>query len=200
MEFSITTTWDSRPIDHAPIKITLSRYSVADELNIHVEAPFFNDPPNPGGTPGQPFPHLYDYEVVEAFFLNDQDDYLEVELSPHGQHLVLMLRGERNAVKQQLPITYTAAIHGHAWQGNAIIPGRYFPQDVTKFNAYAIHGSDPSRVYESLYPVPTGKFSDPDFHKLSYFRTIDFQSILHSNHGAGYHSAEWSSIPHHHSG
>ncbi|XP_060078532.1 UPF0462 protein C4orf33 homolog [Ylistrum balloti] len=201
MEFSIATTWDSQPVDHTPVKITLSRHVGGNDVNIHVDAPFFNDPPNPGGTAGQPFPKLYNYEVVEAFFLNDQDDYLEVELSPHGQHLVLMLRGERNAVKQQLPISYTARQHGNTWQGNAVVPGRYFPRDVTKFNAYAIHGTDPNRVYESLYPVPAGKYQAPDFHKLTYFRTIDFQSILPSNHGDGYDSAEWSSIPaHHHEG
>lgn len=201
MEFSITTTWDSRPIDHPPVKIRLSRHVGGNDVNIHVSAPFFNNPPNPGGPAGQPFPQLYNYEVVEAFFLNDQDDYLEVELSPHGQHLLLMLRGERNAVKQQLPISYTASIHGNKWEGDAIIPGRYFPRDVTKFNAFAIHGSDPNRVYESLYPVPTGKYPSADFHKLGYFRAIDFQSILPSNHGDSYHSDEWSSIPaHHHNG
>ncbi|XP_033743396.1 UPF0462 protein C4orf33 homolog [Pecten maximus] len=201
MEFSITTTWDSQPVDHPPVKITLSRHVGGNDVNIHVDAPFFNDPPNPGGPAGQPFPKLYNYEVVEAFFLNDQDDYLEVELSPHGQHLLLMLRGERNAVKQQLPISYTASIHGNKWEGNAIVPGRYFPRDVTKFNAYAIHGTDPNRVYESLYPVPAGKYQAADFHKLGYFRSIDFQSILPDNHGDNYHSDEWSSIPgHHHEG
>lgn len=27
-----------------------------------VDAPFFNDPPSPGGIPGKPFPGLWDYE------------------------------------------------------------------------------------------------------------------------------------------
>lgn len=87
-----------------------------------------------------------------------------IAFRPQSKVLMTRTRMEDCLFQQQLPITYTAAIHGHAWQGNAIIPGRYFPQDVTKFNAYAIHGSDPSRVYESLYPVPTGKFSDPDLY------------------------------------
>ena len=39
------------------------------------------------------------YEVVEAFFLNSEDRYLEVEFGPHGQHIALLLDGRRNAVK-----------------------------------------------------------------------------------------------------
>ena len=64
-----------------------------------VEAQYFNDPPPPGALPGQAYFGLWDYEVVEAFFLNDQDQYLEVEFGPHGQHIVLLLDGGRNAVK-----------------------------------------------------------------------------------------------------
>ena len=37
--------------------------------------------------------------MVEAFFLNHKDQYLEVEFGPHGQHIVLLLDGRRNAVK-----------------------------------------------------------------------------------------------------
>ena len=39
------------------------------------------------------------YKVVEAFFLNSEDRYLEVEFGPHGQHIALLLDGRRNAVK-----------------------------------------------------------------------------------------------------
>ena len=42
---------------------------------------------------------LFDVEVVEAFFLNDAGDYLELEFGPHGQHLMLLLSGRRNAIK-----------------------------------------------------------------------------------------------------
>lgn len=44
--------------------------------------------------------------VVEMFFLNKNDEYLEVELGPWGQHLLLLLQGERNAIKHSLPLDY----------------------------------------------------------------------------------------------
>jgi hypothetical protein len=37
--------------------------------------------------------------VVEAFFLNQEDQYLELEFGPHGQHLMLLLQGAGNAIK-----------------------------------------------------------------------------------------------------
>ena len=69
------------------------------DVVITVKAAYFNDPAPPGGLPGQAYFGLWDYEVVEAFFLNEADQYLEVEFGPHGQHIVLLLDGRRNAIK-----------------------------------------------------------------------------------------------------
>ena len=75
------------------------RPGIAGDVHISVRAPYFSDPAPPGGLPGQAYFGLWEYEVVEAFFLNDKDQYLEVEFGPHGQHIVLLLDGRRNAVK-----------------------------------------------------------------------------------------------------
>ncbi|OWF38068.1 UPF0462 protein C4orf33-like [Mizuhopecten yessoensis] len=195
MEFSIATTWDARALNHTPVVVTLTRHSSGNDVKIHIDAPFFNSPPNPGGAAGQPFTQLYNYEVVEVLFLNDKGDYLEVGLGPHGQHLVRMLRGEKNAVKEQLALSYTATITGgNIWRGDAVIPGEYFPEKVTKFNAHAIYGSASSRVYESLYPVPRGQYQDADIHRLAHFRSLEFQRLLPQNHESGYKSSKWNSI------
>lgn len=47
------------------------------------------------------------------------------------------------------------------WKGTAVIPLEYFPPDVTKINAYAIHGSGDERQYEALYPA-SEEFYTPD--------------------------------------
>lgn len=60
-------------------------------MTIKVEAPYFDNPKPPGGVRGQSFYQLWDYEVVEAFFLDSKSQkYLEIELGPHGQYLVMM--------------------------------------------------------------------------------------------------------------
>ncbi|KAL3880799.1 hypothetical protein ACJMK2_033009 [Sinanodonta woodiana] len=188
--YTITKTWDNRDTGHAPIHLTLQRTDV-HHVQLTISAPYFNDPPNPGGTPGKPFQQLWDYEVVEAFFLSDDGKYLELEFCPHGQHLVLLLNGRRNMWKDKLPLKFSSSIHGDVWSGEADIPVEYFPPKVSKFNAYAIHGSDTSRQYEALYPVPTGQHQEPDFHRLEYFQKIDFQSIVNENWSADYTSSPW---------
>nr|KAF6400503.1 hypothetical protein HJG63_001874 [Rousettus aegyptiacus] len=82
MDFKIEHTWDGFPVKHEPVFV---RLSPGDEgVMMEVNAPFFNDPPAPLGEPGKPFNELWNYEVVEAFFLNDiTEQYLEVELCPH---------------------------------------------------------------------------------------------------------------------
>ncbi|XP_068227156.1 uncharacterized protein [Palaemon carinicauda] len=177
LEYNITTTWNGGDINHDPIQLTLSGSPDGEYLELGIEAPFFNDPPAPPGPAGQPFYGLWDYEVVEAFFLNDNNQYVEVEVCPWGQHIVLLLNGRRITIRHSLPLEVNTTITGEKWTGNARIPVGYLPKNVTKFNAYGIHGSGENRVYESLFPAP-GDAKAPDFHALEYFSEIDLSEIL----------------------
>ncbi|XP_061189290.1 UPF0462 protein C4orf33 homolog [Saccostrea echinata] len=192
MNYKITKTWNGSDVDHPYVQLTL--HAAESGVEVRVKAPFFNDPGNPGGEDGKPFPNLWDYEVVEAFFLNDKNQYLEVELCPHGQHIVLLLKGFRDCFADLLPMKYTSAIKGDTWEGTALIPMSYFPPKVSKFNAYAIHGSGSTRTYEALYPASKDKHTDPDFHRLEYFQQIDFQTLLPQNWASDYFSKEWEQV------
>ncbi|KAM7168096.1 UPF0462 protein C4orf33 homolog [Macrochelys suwanniensis] len=153
MEFTIEHTWDSLPVSHEPVTVRMK--SGSEGLLMEVSAPFFNDPPAPLGEPGKPFNGLWDYEVVEAFFLSETTKrYLEVELCPHGQHLLLLLSGRRRVWKQELALTFEVSRTETKWEGRAHLPWSYFPPCTDKFNAFAIHGSEAKRTYEALYPVP----------------------------------------------
>ncbi|XP_074651960.1 UPF0462 protein C4orf33 homolog [Tubulanus polymorphus] len=182
-KFTIDKQWDSTDVNHdkrVEISLEPSTDNNSGSLIIKITAPFFDDPARPDGEPGEPFPQLWDYEVVEVFFLGDDEKYLEVELSPHGQHLVLLLNGCRKCFKDQLSLKYTARIDGTQWSGEAVLPADYFPPNVSKLNAYAIYGSGNNRQYEALYPVPKDLFSQPDFHRLEYFQSIDFKNLVPS--------------------
>ena len=48
------------------------------------------------------------------------------------------------------------------WTGYAKIPVEYFPPNMDKFNAYGIHGTNDSRIYEALYPAKDGQYLQPD--------------------------------------
>ena len=40
---------------------------------------------------------------------------------------------------------YSARIEGSRWEGEARVPGSYFPPGITRWNAYAIHGPPEAR-------------------------------------------------------
>lgn len=51
--------------------------------------------------------------------------------------------------------------------------------EVSKFNAYAIHGQPESeRHYEALYAVTDGTVKQPDFHRLEFFGRINSHRIV----------------------
>jgi len=174
--YAIRTTWDGKDVGHEPMKVSLKP---ADDgsCTMEVSGPFFDSPSPPQGPKG-PFDMLWEYEVVEAFFLNDKNQYLEVELGPHGHHLLLMLDGVLNSVKDKLALNYTAEIHGDRWKGTAHLPRAYFPPGVTKFNAYAIHGETDDRKYEALYPA--SGTTTPNFHALQFFQAFDMSKVLNN--------------------
>lgn len=150
-------------------------------MKVFTQGPLFDDPPAPEEpATGGYCPNLWDYEVIELFFANDKDQYLEVEIGPHGHWLVYLLNGRRKPFNkgQDLDISVQNTFEGWNWRSVFEIPLAYFPPNVTKFNAYAIHGSGDDRHYEALYPVTDGSEDEPDFHRLQYFKPIDIQRII----------------------
>lgn len=165
MLLRIQHTWDGievGPNEAAAVSITPVP---AGGLTIETEAPFHGDPA-PGGPPGAR-PGLWEHEVVELFVVGPDERYLEVELGPHGHHLVLRLEGRRRPVETALPLVFAARIEGARWRGRAEIPGEWLPPRPWTANAFAIHGVGAARRY--LCAFPTGG-ERPDFHRLETFR------------------------------
>ncbi|XP_023341859.1 UPF0462 protein C4orf33 homolog isoform X2 [Eurytemora carolleeae] len=188
IELEVGLSWDGEEKIENSAKIFLS--ASGDDLAVRLVAPYYGDLAPPGGQPGEPYSNLWDYEVVELFFLNDAEEYLELEFGPHAQHLVLLLKGTRNIVKQKLPLQYTAEIQGHVWTGSAIIPGSYFPPICTKINGYAIHGTGNNRKYEAVFEVAGPQ---PDFHRIHKFGAFNLADILVSNSRSD-HSKIWEGV------
>ncbi len=164
MEIDIDSTWDGLPADEC---VSLWLFWDADALVVEVTAPYHGDP-TPPGDPG-PTDGLWEYEVVELFLLNADGPrpvYTEVELSPHGHHLVLKLKGVRKPLSTLHEIEWTASIDGDRWTGTACVPMELLPEEITHYNAYAIHGVGGERRYLAAHPVPGDR---PDFHRLDHF-------------------------------
>jgi hypothetical protein len=133
-------------------------------LAVEVEAPFHGDPP-PTAPPGAT-DRLWEHEVVELFLVGADERYLEVELGPHGHHLVLRLRGRRRVEEQGLAIEFAARRSGMRWSGRALVPAAWLPPGLARCNAYAIHGLGAERRHLAAFPVPG---PEPDFHRLECF-------------------------------
>lgn len=136
-------------------------------LNIVFSSPYFGD--SPPATPEGPTWELWNYEVIEFFFLGEDEEYLEVEIAPKGHYLVLQLKGKRNIVQKMLPLkvtcNQTSATH---WEGKCEIPRRYLPGGLSHWNAFAIHGKLGERHYHALFPGTQA----PDFHQFSCYEPI----------------------------
>lgn len=156
-------------------------------LRIELDAPYFGDPAP--AVPVGPTERLWEHEVCELFIADAGEHYLEVELSPHGHHLVLELSGIRRVVRSQLPIDYVARIEVSSeppatgpigrFYGEAHVPWAYLPVPALRANAYAIHGHGagpdagqgvPQRRCYHAHSPPGGAVAD--FHKLASFVSL----------------------------
>lgn len=179
MSYTINKLWDSRPVAphdyiHLQLEYVNNSETKCQDLHIQVRAPYYDDPSINDTVPVGSMDKLWEFEVVEVFLLGSDEHYLEIEFGPKGQYLLLQLHGYRNVVKYPLYIDdYSAKIDGKEWSGSYIIPSKYIPADLFKFNAYAIHGTGDARQYLALFPTPFGKFKDPDFHRLEYFQKFE---------------------------
>ena len=166
----IQHTWDGdRAREGEAVSVALELGKI--ELSLQVDAPFYGDPPPDSDD-------LWTHEVVELMLVGAGETYLEVELSPHGHHLVLFLRGERNVVHRGVALDYGAKIEGNRWRGLAQIPIGWLSLETTRLNAFAMHGTGQKRRYLAWRPT---RGQRPDFHRLAEFGTFSDDSIVRSS-------------------
>jgi len=190
LQYSIDTTWNGQAVVHESVQLELvPEYD--DHFVILIQAPYFNAPTPPEDTcqQGYPYDQLYNFEVVETFFLCEETvEYVELEFSPCGAHLILLLHPTRTDLVQYLPLDFSATVDlsTSTWTGRAVVPLAYLPENVNRFNAFAIHKAtqedvaagiawSDGNVYESLYPVENGQ--QPDFHNLEVFGKFSLEEL-----------------------
>ncbi|MCA9493427.1 MAG: hypothetical protein KC621_26030 [Myxococcales bacterium] len=166
IEIVIGRTWDGALLpkdEQATIRLSWE----GDDLRVDVDAPFSGDPPPPSA-PG-PTDGLWEHEVVELFVILDRQGprYLEIELGPHGHHLVLTLDGVRQPTERCLPLRYEASAEGDRWRGVARLEAsRLGGERPVAFNATRIWGVGEARRYASVVTLPG---DTPDFHQPDRF-------------------------------
>ena len=158
--------WNGTPVTEAD-RIELIVEPGPVSWCLKVDAPFYGDPPP--HAPAGPTWALWEHEVVEWFIAGPGEEYLEIELGPHGHHLALQLSGIRQVRERELPLSFEAELRGNRWRGEASFPIAWLPEGPWRVNAYGIHGVGSERTYLAAYP--TGGEA-PDFHQLDSFQAL----------------------------
>ncbi|MEZ4265494.1 MAG: hypothetical protein R3F39_03875 [Myxococcota bacterium] len=166
--WEIASFWDGRPLP-AGERATVRAGFVDGAFRVEVDAPYGGDPAP--STPPGPTPRLWEHEVVELFVLGEADQYTEIELGPHGHHLVLRLAGRRQIVAEGLPLRYESRVADGRFYGMAWLDLGLLPPGPHRANACAIRGVGDARRYMSAWPMPG---EGPDFHRLERFEPVDF--------------------------
>jgi len=161
----VAHTWDGDPVEPAE-RATVRVALAPTHLTIEIDAPYHGDPPPEA--PVGPTDALWKHEVVELFLAHGAR-YTEIEVGPHGHHLVLRLDGYRHVLDERLPLDYSAHIDGGRWRGVARLVRGFLPPRPWTANAYAIHGVGGERRYLAAWPVPG---PEPDFHRLACFQPL----------------------------
>ena len=158
----IRHSWDGQLVgDDETVGLLMELGDIA--LTVRVDAPFHNDlPPDTD--------NLWNHEVVELMLLGADDIYLEVELSPSGQYLVLFLHGARNAVHRGVALDFRADVDGDRWRGVAHIPIGWVPFATERLNVFAVHGTTQHRRHLGWKPM---RGLEPDFHRLDAFGSFN---------------------------
>ena len=111
-----------------------------DRLQIEIIAPFYKKnpiPPEEVKLQGQPPTwKLWEYDVVEIFFVCANGNYIETEFGPHGHYLILELDSPRNIIRRDIVCNYKTKFFGSRWKGFAEIPLSVFPDRIEKINLF----------------------------------------------------------------
>jgi hypothetical protein len=177
---TLATTWDGQPLpaaEHVHVELRRFREGTRRGLEVHVDAPYHGDPPPPsppGSTPG-----LWEHEVVELFVQGPGSSYLEIEVGPHGHHLVLRLADVRRPLAMGLPLDLDVVRTPERWSATFRVPPLWIGgggevsngaarglDGELRGNLFACWGANDRRHYAARFPVPGPQ---PDFHQPARF-------------------------------
>lgn len=167
---TIDRAWDGAPVARSGAPYTVTLRPQADGLHIHIDAPYHDDPA-PASPPGTCWA-LWAFEVVEVFIVGAGGRITELEVGPHGHHLTLLLRGPRDPSETGLPVAWEVSrdLEARRWSASACVPRAWLPEQVTRANAFAIHGQGDARRHLAWSPLPG---AEPDFHQPDAFPHVE---------------------------
>lgn len=119
----------------------------------------------PDAPVGSRVDRLWETDVAELFFVDEDGQYLEVEIGVGGHYLVLGFDAPRHLVADFADLAFKTR-HEQRPDGSVVneitIPSEMFPMNLKALNAYVIVGNQ----FLAYHPLPG---TEPDFHQPDVF-------------------------------
>jgi len=183
IKFEIEHYWDGDDVsqEHRPL-LTISTDDGPEQpiMTITVDAPYYNNAPPVKSDDACIC--LWDFEVVEIFIKGRMDKYIEIEMNPHGEFLILAMDGHKQCFHESLkPLKFEAKISENRWNAVLVIPFSYLPPPLICptcplfcFNAFAMHNEPTGERKHLAHFAASAEsgYDEPDFHRLHLFEGL----------------------------
>ncbi len=170
LRLEVKQCWDGAPA--SPAQRAWVEWSASDGA-LHVAAGMPHQHPAriPDAPPGARVDGLWEFDVVECFFVGADGRYVELELGAGGHHLALAFASPRtpadDAPTPALEIVWTR--DAARWRSQCVLPRDWLPEPIVAANAFAIGGG------AFLAHHPTGG-PRPDFHRPHAYPAVRIPS------------------------
>ena len=164
LRIETTLTWTGAflaPSEHHRWALRRTQSGLAGEL----EAPFYGDPAPSEADAAQ----LWNFEVAELFLAGAGGQYTELELSPHGLHLLLRFEAPRVRRPENKPPSVEDLFVERAqdrWTARFLLPWALLPGDLDRACSFGLHGPPDRRRHLVAARLPGDV---PDFHQPEHF-------------------------------
>ena len=163
----ITNEWNGSSCADESLRATASFSQTKEGLRVHLGAVLRGDEKIPSARPGR-FDGLWEYDVVEAFFVGVDGHYLELELGA-GSHWLLLsfdsIRHRSNSHETPDFLMSRYSVTGKTWGSEVVIPWTLMPMPLIALNAFQIARGH----FHAAYKLPGAQ---ADFHQPGEFPKV----------------------------
>jgi hypothetical protein len=142
------------------VRAEVSLAQTREGVRVHVRAPVLQNARIPAQPTGMRVANLWEYDVVEVFFVGPGHQYLELELGAGGHWLLLSFNEirHRSNEHEQLALKINWKREGEFWTSETVIPLELIPKSLRALNAFVI-----ARGFFLAHSPVSGP--EPDFHQ-----------------------------------
>lgn len=161
LSLHIDRLWDGSPCTDDRLWADVFIAHTKEGLLIRAQAPMLHEQKIPDAPMGSRVDGLWEYDVVELFFVGPGHQYLEIELGAGGHFLILgfdSIRHRSDDYESFAPILRFEKTNEKTWKSSVTIPWKLVPENLRALNAFAIMAGQ----FLAYSPVPG---EQPDYHQ-----------------------------------